>query len=157
MKQLKFGVLTLLMFCMLIGIESTAYGIGNASDKNRLGLEQNNYRLGDKGPNGGKVVYVDATDKHGLEAKTEDELNSMTWDAAVISVQGSGSGWRLPTTTELVMLYEHKKIIGGFSNEDYWSSTEQDVNSAWIQGFRLGDKDRYNKQSKLRVRFIRSF
>jgi hypothetical protein len=119
--------------------------------------KQSKYGLGDKGAYSGKVFYVDADGLHGLEAKTSDEVHSMTWNNAVAVVQAYGSDWRLPTSAELLMLYKHRKLIGGFTNDDYWSATEQDVNSAWIQGFRTGDQDRYNKNSMLKVRAVRSF
>lgn len=92
-----------------------------------------------------------------MEAKSADEIMTLTWHDAVEAVKAYGSDWRLPTSAELLSLYEQRMLVGGFSNDDYWSSTEQDINSAWIQGFRNGDQDRYNKHSKLRVRAVRSF
>ena len=65
--------------------------------------------------------------------------------------------WHLPTKTELKLLYEQRMLVGNFTKDDYWSSTELDSNSAWIQGFLNGDQDRYNKYSKLQVRAVRSF
>ena len=115
------------------------------------------YGLGDSGPQGGKVYYVDDTGKHGLEAKAADEVNSLSWSGAVTAAGAYGSGWHLPTKTELKVLYEHRNVVGGFAKDDYWSATEQDINSAWIQGFGNGDQDRYNKYSKLSVRAVRSF
>jgi hypothetical protein len=115
------------------------------------------YGLGDSGPQGGKVYYVDDTGEHGLEAKAADEINSLSWSDAVIAAGAYGSGWHLPTKTELKVLYEHRNVVGGFAKDDYWSATEQDINSAWIQGFGNGDQDRYNKYSKLSVRAVRSF
>jgi len=115
------------------------------------------YRLGDSGPQGGKVYYVDDSGEHGLEAKAADETNSLSWSDAVTAASAYGSGWHLPTKTELKVLYEHRNVVGGFAKDDYWSSTELDSNSAWIQGFGNGDQDRYNKYSKLSVRAVRAF
>jgi hypothetical protein len=115
------------------------------------------YRLGDNGPQGGKVYYVDDSGEHGLEAKAADETNSLSWSDAVTAASAYGSGWHLPTKTELKVLYEHRNVVGGFAKDDYWSSTELDSNSAWIQGFVNGDQDRYNKYSKLSVRAVRAF
>ena len=115
------------------------------------------YGLGDRGPQGGKVYDVDDTGEHGLEAKAADEINSLSWSDAVTAAGAYGSGWHLPTKTELKVLYEHRSVVGGFAKDDYWSATEQDINSAWIQGFGNGDQDRYNKYSKLSVRAVRSF
>jgi hypothetical protein len=115
------------------------------------------YGLGDRGPQGGKVYYVDASGEHGLEAKAADEINSLSWSDAVTAASAYGAGWHLPTKTELKVLYEHRNVVGGFAKDDYWSCTELDSNSAWIQGFVNGDQDRYNKYSKLSVRAVRAF
>ena len=157
MKKFKLGILTSIMICLLVGIEATAEIMVNQPDKNEPSPKQNLFIKGEKGLHDAKVVNLHISGKHGVEVKTQDEPDSMTWDAAVMAVKEHGLGWRLPTIVELRILYEHRKLIGGFSDEDYWSSTERDVNSAWIQGFRLGDQDRYIKQSKLKVRAVRSF
>ena len=115
------------------------------------------YVPGDKGPDGGKVYFVDASGEHGLEAQAADEITSLIWDDAVSAAGAYGSGWHLPTKSELKMLYEQRTVVGGFAKDDYWSSTELDSNSAWIQGFANGDQDRYNKYSKLSVRAVRAF
>jgi hypothetical protein len=115
------------------------------------------YVPGDRGPQGGKVYYVDASGEHGLEAKATDEINSLSWSDAVTAAGAYGSGWRLPTKTELKVLYEQRNVVGSFAKDDYWSATELDSNSAWIQGFGNGDQDRYNKYSKLSVRAVRPF
>lgn len=115
------------------------------------------YGLGDMGPQAGKVYYVDDSGEHGLEAKAADEISSLSWSDAVTAASAYGAGWHLPTKTELKLLYEHRNVVGGFAKDDYWSATELDNNSAWIQGFGNGDQDRYNKYSKLSVRAVRAF
>ena len=115
------------------------------------------YMPGDRGPQGGKVYYVDNSGEHGLEAQATDEINSLIWSDAVAAASAYGSGWHLPTKAELKVLYERKNVVGGFAKDDYWSTTELDSNSAWIQGFFNGDQDRYNKYSKLSVRAVRAF
>jgi hypothetical protein len=115
------------------------------------------YKLGDMGPLGGKVYYVDASGEHGLEAKAADEISLLSWSDAVTAASAYGAGWHLPAKTELKVLYEHRNVVGGFAKDDYWSCTELDSNSAWIQGFVNGDQDRYNKYSKLSVRAVRAF
>ena len=70
---------------------------------------------------------------NGLEVS--DNLGNMSWDDAIIACKKLGAGWRLPTKDELNMLYKNKEEIGGFVNYYYWSSTENDFNSAWFQYF----------------------
>jgi hypothetical protein len=72
---------------------------------------------------------------------------------AIIAAQGSGSyaasiardyngggytDWFLPSKDELNQLYENKTAISGFENDDFWSSTEYDINFAWTQFFSNG-------------------
>lgn len=115
------------------------------------------YVPGDVGPHGGTVYFVDTSGEHGLEAKAADEINSLNWNDAVIAVSAHGSEWRLPSKIELKLLYEQRSLVGGFANDDYWSASELDSNSAWIQGFFNGDQDRYNKYSTLRARAVHAF
>jgi hypothetical protein len=115
------------------------------------------YVAGDVGPGGGRVYFVDVSGEHGLEAKAADELHSLNWNDAVSAATAHGAEWRLPSKTELKLLYEQRSLVGGFANDDYWSATELDSNSAWIQGFFNGDQDRYNKYSTLRVRAVHAF
>ena len=143
---------------LILGHAAQAAGTVSPSGSNG-----NNYKPGamyvpgDSGPQGGKVYYVDDSGEHGLEAKAADETNSLIWSDAVTAASAYGSGWHLPTKTELKMLYEQKNVVSGFAKDDYWSATELDSNSAWIQGFVNGDQDRYNKYSKLSVRAVRAF
>jgi hypothetical protein len=141
MKRFKLGLLTVAMMASSLAVNAAGI-IGNEFEK----ISRDS-----------KVVIMDTSGQHGMEAKAQDEVALMTWDTARKAVEAYGPGWRLPTIAELKLLYEQRTLIGGFANDDYWSSTEQDVNSAWIQGFGLGDQDRYNKQSTLKVRAVRSF
>jgi hypothetical protein len=143
---------------LLLGHAAQAAGTVNPAAPNGNSYKPvATYGLGDMGPLGGKVYYVDDSGEHGLEAKAADEINSLSWSDAVTAASAYSSGWHLPTKTELKVLYEHRNVVGGFAKDDYWSSTELDSNSAWIQGFVNGDQDRYNKYSKLIVRAVRAF
>ncbi len=55
------------------------------------------------------------------------------------------------------MLYYAKSAVGGFSDANYWSSTEFSASSAWGQifynGFQYGD----GKSGSGRVRAVRAF
>jgi hypothetical protein len=92
---------------------------------------------------------------------------------AIVAAQGSGSyaaklcydlvigaysDWYLPSKDELNKLYLNRVIIGGFTNYDYWSSTESS-DIAYYQNFELGTGDQ-NGNSKWvtnGVRAIRAF
>lgn len=157
MKKLKFVIFTTTLLSLLTFNAAAAEFKVNSPDTNKPGLMQVRILTSEKGSHDRKTINLDTSGKHGLELNSADEPDTMTWNAADLAVKKHGPGWRLPTIAELQMMYEQRQLIGGFDEEDYWSSTEQDVNSAWIQGFRLGDQDRYNKQSKLKVRAVRSF
>ena len=152
------ATVVLLTVGLILGHTSQAAKTNNqptASENNNKPVAT--YRLGDKGPMGGKIYYVDNSGEHGLEAKTADEINTLSWNDAVTVASAYHSGWHLPTKTELKVLYDQRHVVGGFAKDDYWSGTELDINSAWIQGFVNGDQDRYNKYSKLSVRAVRAF
>ena len=46
--------------------------------------------------------------------------------------------------------------VGGFANVYYWSSTETDINAAWIQGF-FGGQGYSLKGNYHYVRAVRAF
>ncbi len=67
--------------------------------------------------------------------------------------------WYLPSKYELNLLYEQKDLVGGFTGEDYWSSTEYKFNEAqaWYQAFTNGYQGYYTKWESFSVRAIRRF
>lgn len=68
------------------------------------------------------------------------------------------SDWYLPSKAELNLLYQQKKLVGGFVNENYWTSTEYKTNSVWIQYFGSGHQRISNSEAYANnVRAIRSF
>ena len=91
---------------------------------------------------------------------------------AIIAAQGSGiyaaskardyngggyTDWFLPSKDELNQLYENKTAIGGFADDYYWSSTENDSSFAWCQDFYFGYQ-LYNVKSDTNyVRAVRAF
>ena len=153
MIEFKQTAIVVLLFTGLI-MSDAVQAAGTVGTSHKPGSI---YVLGDISPHGGKVYFVDDSGEHGLEAKAADEIKLLSWSDAVTAASAYGPGWHLPTKTELKMLYEQKNVVGGFANDDYWSSNELDSNSAWIQGFVNGDQDRYNKYSKLSVRAVRAF
>ena len=91
---------------------------------------------------------------NGLEVS--DNLGYMNWDEAKIACKKLGTGWRLPTKDELDMLYENREEIGGFANNYYWSSSEDDFNFAWLQDFLVGLQTSNSKSLAYYVRAVRA-
>ena len=114
------------------------------------------YELGDILPDGGIVFYVDASGQHGLAAQPKDETKEATWNEAQRLASAHRQGWHLPTQHELALLYEQKDVVGGFANNYYWSSTENDSLFAWAQGFSYDSSD-FFKSLVLPVRAVRAF
>jgi hypothetical protein len=53
-------------------------------------------------------------------------------------------------------LYINRATIGGFADDDYWSSSEYNWSDAWIQLFYIAYLSN-TKTNNLRVRAVRSF
>ena len=73
---------------------------------------------------------------------------------------GTYSDWFLPSKDELnqMWLNLHLQGLGGFANYGYWSSTENGINMAWVQGFGDGVQSSYIKyNANGNVRAIRAF
>ncbi|MGM9455290.1 DUF1566 domain-containing protein [Legionella bozemanae] len=71
--------------------------------------------------------------------------------------EGGYQDWYLPAKDELNCLYQNRDVIGGFSPNFYWSSSEYDASSAWGQVFIGGLQASGNKSSPSRVRCVRAF
>ena len=68
--------------------------------------------------------------------------------------------WRLPTKKELNDMYKnlHKKRVGSFANDIYWSSSECGDHIAWSQAFMYGNQYlNYKRNYYLWVRAVRTF
>ena len=92
-----------------------------------------------------------------IEVAEYDFPEYMNWDNALKACKALGSGWRLPTTRELDLLYRNKDEIGSFAPEYYWSSNFFDVNSSWRYNFHGGFQAEANKGFGSNVRAVRSF
>ncbi|MBK6346529.1 MAG: DUF1566 domain-containing protein [Bacteroidales bacterium] len=67
------------------------------------------------------------------------------------------SDWYLPSKDELNMLYINRIAIGGFAGTYYWSSTEYDNDTAWIQFFGNGFQVNGGKNFTAYVCAVRAF
>jgi len=66
------------------------------------------------------------------------------------------SDWFLPSKDELNMLYQNRNLIGNFTNNHYWSSSEYDYYAAYFLSFNGGGGDA-GKGDSFRVRAVRAF
>ncbi|MDC0459338.1 DUF1566 domain-containing protein [Crocinitomicaceae bacterium] len=115
---------------------------------------------------GGYVFWVSADGKHGLVAETQDQGTATWYEAQNLisnpsnhSVNGQKfRDWRLPTKYELNEMYLQQLAVGGFAVSYYWSSTEIDISTAWIQDFGNGFQYNYGKNGFYpSVRSVRAF
>jgi len=72
-------------------------------------------------------------------------------------VFGGYSDWYLPSKDELNKLYLNQTLVGGFTNTYYWSSSEYDANTAWLQNFDNSVQSHYEKYFAFQVRAVRAF
>ena len=70
---------------------------------------------------------------------------------------GGYSDWYLPSKYELNLLYIQRAAVGGFGNNFYWSSNENNSTTAWYQYFGNGAQNIGDKFNNARVRAIRTF
>jgi len=77
-----------------------------------------------------------------IEVAEQDFPEQMTWMDAIRACEKLGKGWRLPSKEELKVVYEqlYKKGKGNFKTDNwYWSSSENNANSAWYFYFEDGE------------------
>ena len=65
--------------------------------------------------------------------------------------------WFLPSKDEFMELYENRELIGGFSEEWYWTSSEENGNTAHAQHIGFGNRGEFSKNNTHRVRAVRAF
>ena len=77
-----------------------------------------------------------------LQVAENDFEEKMNWQQAKIACNELENGWRLPTKTELELMYSelYERGNGNFKtdNESYWSGSEGNDNDAWFFGFDVG-------------------
>ena len=72
---------------------------------------------------------------------------------------GGCDDWFLPSSDELNLMYEnlHRNGLGSFADYTYWSSSENNANSAWVQDFDDGNQNNNSRGHEARVRPVRAF
>lgn len=116
---------------------------------------------------GGIVFYVNPDGLHGLIAETRDQSFSSSWYEAQEIINSSinhsalgknFSDWRLPTKNELDLMFLQRKLLGGFIESGYWSTTEgQTPGSAWYLDFHSGAHYEGEAYGSLYIRAVREF
>jgi TolB-like protein len=130
---------------------------------NLPGMEKRSYNIGDKGPGGGFIFYAGG----GAYMEVSLTLGSYTWDQAVEAAKnyrgGGFSDWRLPSQSELNMIYQNlrKKNLAGLGDDIYWSSSQVDSYNripllGW-QRFSDGQQGRTDANYTYSVRAVRQF
>ena len=76
-----------------------------------------------------------------------------------VTIGGVNYGdWYLPSHAELLLLYNQRSVVGGFSTGFYWSSSECGNSSAYSLNFNDGVMNNYNWKGDYKyVRAIRAF
>jgi hypothetical protein len=111
--------------------------------------------------NGGNPVGFGAEIGDG-DTNTNAILNDCPSAPAALAARSLGPEWFLPSSEELNQMYIHKttlEAVAGFSafSNGYWSSTEGDDFSAWLQSFVFGFQSYGGKGSTSNVRAVRAF
>jgi hypothetical protein len=108
------------------------------------------YSVGDTGPAGGIIFYS----FYGHFMECGQEIGRLSWhEAKDINKTYSYAGfadWKLPTISELEMIYVRLKLTGRreFFNEWYWSITENIDNYVWAYQMNFFDGKRYRDRYK---------
>jgi hypothetical protein len=93
-----------------------------------------------------------------------EENGSYAAKVAQSTTDGGFGDWHLPSLEELRLMYIQKNVIGGFTNANYWSSTEisgtpatEPSTTAFAKDFTSGAEAPLSKASNATVRAIRKF
>ena len=115
---------------------------------------------------GGPFINISGTSTEIGTGRRNTELilaGDPTAPAALASVNFSNNGktdWFLPSKDELNFMVEffRRNNIGGFSrNNQYWSSSQGSINSAWLHDFGNDWQWNVNKDQPDSVRAVRAF
>ena len=90
-----------------------------------------------------------------------DDVEAMNWSSAMSFCENLTAGgfddWFLPNEEELNVLYINRDIIGNFTDNRYWSSSEYNLSSSYCRNFaNNGSLDGYSKSNTFKVRPVRT-
>ena len=80
--MMKFKKIVMMTICTIF-----INGCVNSALTQLTGETHSLYKIGENGPNGGKIFYLDDTGDHGLEAKIADEPYPLPWHDAIAKVK----------------------------------------------------------------------
>lgn len=87
--------------------------------------------------------------------------NTGLYAAKICSDYESGgyNDWFLPSKDQLNIHYQNKHLMEGFTEQLYWSSTEYEIGTAWVQDFTSGEQhlDSTSDAANVHTRAIREF
>jgi hypothetical protein len=94
------------------------------------------------------VTWLDSNSETGRAAQLGNDL-----------IVDGYSDWFLPSKDELNLMYTNLKVtgFGGFTEYYYWSSSEPNASTAWVQVFSDGHQGSRGKSNGERVRAVRAF
>jgi serine/threonine protein kinase len=84
------------------------------------------------------------------------DIGSMSWFEGNQACSNIGNGWRLPSLNELRIMFENKDRIGGFSEVEYYWSSEENTLKANVVYFETGFECLRIKQNHIKVRPVRT-
>jgi hypothetical protein len=155
MKKLLF--IPMLFACFI--------GMGQAAVSKSKSGEGATHTIGEK-YGGGIVFNVSPDGLHGLIAETQDQGYRNCFDAYnLVSDPRTHSAagklfkdWRIPTKDEMNLLYQKRKIVGGFSNGIYLTMTQNaSYDSIWCNNFVNGYQKLFKDLNDFYFRSIRDF
>jgi hypothetical protein len=108
------------------------------------------------------LVGTTSSDIGAGQANTTDIINTCNGDAATFcgNIDNGYNDWFLPSKDELNLMYVNLHLSGLHSfptGAPYWSSTEINFESAWLQGFATGAQQTKNKSIRQWVHAVRAF
>lgn len=91
-----------------------------------------------------------------LEVAHNDFPGSWSLAVATRACAKLGEGWRLPTKTEMDLIYSSRRTIGGFTTEYYWYNDDQVKDSFGFLNFTDGETGYVDEKGTGRVRAVRT-
>ena len=160
MKHLFFSILLTLIF-LSTSAQSNSFPLKKVLypfEKIERARQDNIQREKEKNLKWPSNKIIGKTIKIGnMEVAEFDFPEKMKWRDVDDELTKLGKDWRIPTMSELKILYENKEKIDGFSNYGYWSSTTKTYsNSIFGIDFKNGYSNAYDMYSLLRLRAIRT-